>query len=103
MEYKLNKIDTEIRTTINEQTSEGKIHAKRSAELNSEGLKERMLKENRKQKDKKKEAFSLSKYAISNKTIEVRAFKSEAIEIQVEKEEKNNNNSDRGMFIDTRR
>jgi hypothetical protein len=103
LEYKLNKIDTEIRTTINEQTAEGKIHSKRSVELNSENLRERMHRENNKQKYKKKEPFSISKYVKGKKTIEVRAYKSESIEIQVEKEEERSENSNKGIFIDIRR
>jgi hypothetical protein len=102
LEYKLNKIDTEIRAAINEQTSEGRIHAQHSTELNSERSKDNMQKESKKEK-KKQEAFNISKYIKKNNLIEVRAYKSESIEVPVEKEEENNKGSDKGLFIDIRR
>jgi hypothetical protein len=103
LEYRLNKIDTEIRTTINEQTAEGRIHAKQSVELNNQELKDKMLKEKNEKKDKRKEAFNISKYVKGNKTIEVRAYKSESIEVQVEKTEENIEGASKGRFIDIRR
>jgi hypothetical protein len=103
LEYKLNKIDTEIRTVINEQSSEGRVHAKQRTELNSEELRERMQKEDKKRKSNDKEAFSISKYVKGNKTIEVKVYKSESIEVVVERIEESRELSDKGVFIDIRR
>lgn len=103
MEYKLNKIDTDIRNTINEQTKEGKIHSKQSVEINSEGLKGSNHRSKDKHKEKKKEPFNISKYVKGNKTIEVKAYKSDSIEVDAEKEENKNKGSGKGLFIDIRR
>lgn len=103
MEYKLNKIDTDIRNTINEQTKEGKIHSKQSVQINNEGLKGSGNRNKEKHKEKKKEAFSISKYVIGKKFVEVKAYKSESIEVDVQKEEDKNKGSGKGLFIDIRR
>lgn len=87
MEYKLNKIDTELRQKINEEAKEGKIHSKTALNINISKDRQNKNKyfEN---KNKKKKEF-----------IEVEAIKVESFETEATKEETN----ERGIFIDIRK
>ena len=105
MEYRLNKIDTEIRHSINEETSEGKIHTKKGISVNKD--KERDKESGQQQgshKEETKGKINVSKYIGTNEKIMVEAVKVQNIEVQAVKEgsikeEKNY----KGSFIDIRR
>jgi hypothetical protein len=103
VEFRLNKIDTDIRQKINEKAREGKIHAKNEISVNTDGREERG--QNNKQKHQKpKEKFNLSKYTSKNSKITIEAVKIESIEIKAEKEHKGNSKDQyRGLFLDTRK
>lgn len=101
MEFRLNKIDTDLRQKINDQTREGKVHTKNGILIQKHKYEERRGQKNRKRNPKEK--FEIKKY-IKNKKITIEAVKVEKISIKAEKEEAlKNANEYRGVFIDSRR
>ena len=94
MEFKLNKIDTELRNKINAAAKEGKVHTK-----------DRKLNIN-KDKDGKneKQKFHLPDKKESEKKFSVDAVKSENINVEafVEENEKDEENITKGRFLDTK-
>jgi hypothetical protein len=103
MEYRLNKIDTDIRAEINRQTKEGKVHTKKGIKISSDKSKDHNQSKGH-QKKEEKEGFDLSKYNNKDsKTIQVKAYKGTNVEVEAEKEEDSGEDSYRGRFIDIRR
>lgn len=102
MEFRLNKIDTDARQRINEETSEGRIHAKKGILINqNQGDKKR---EQGKQKKKPEETFSISKYTSDKKKVSIEAVKVENVNVSAEKEDSGNNSTEyKGLYIDIRR
>ncbi|WML35502.1 hypothetical protein [Clostridium sp. OS1-26] len=100
MEFRLNKIDPEVRQRVKETTSSGKIHTKSGIVTNkdNENKKNRngedFSSELEKQKDKRKE-----------KIFSVDAVKVEEVEVSVYKEEKEglSENEVRGYMIDVKK
>jgi hypothetical protein len=100
MEFRLNKIDPEVRQRVKETTSAGKIHTKSGIVIN----KDNQNKKNNNQESfdselekqiKKKEKKILSVDAVKVQEVEVSAYKEE-IESQVKDEEA-------GHVLDVRR
>jgi hypothetical protein len=101
MEYRLNKIDLDIRQDINNETREGKVHSKKGIKVGKDKSEDRRGK--KEQQEKLKEKFNLSKYVKSGK-ITVDAVKVENIAIQATKEDGQHSKDDnRGLFIDARK
>lgn len=101
MEFRLNKIDTNIRQKINDETKEGKVHAKAGINIEKRTYDERNQQNNNKRK--KQEKFSLTKYT-SGKKISVEAIKIKSVDIKAEKEENLKSAAEyKGLFIDSRR
>ncbi|NMM61274.1 hypothetical protein HBE96_00870 [Clostridium sp. P21] len=98
MEFRLNKIDPEVRQRVKETTSAGKIHTKSGIAINKDNKKNKngqdFSSELEKQKDKRKA-----------KKIYVDALKSEEVEVSVYKEEKEDLSKDeiKGYIIDIRK
>lgn len=82
MEYRLNKIDPEVRNKVNEATSAGKIHTKSDIVIN---------KDRKKSKEDNDAEFEeeLKKQKKENKKILVEAVKVEEVEILAFKEADN--------------
>ncbi|NLM35183.1 MAG: hypothetical protein GX206_07065 [Clostridiales bacterium] len=101
MEFRLNKIDTDLRQKINDQTREGKVHTKNGILIQKHKYEERRGQKNRKRNPKEK--FEIEKYT-RNKKITIEAIKVEEIDIEAEKEELLKNADEyNGVFIDSRR
>ncbi|WP_163193279.1 hypothetical protein [Clostridium thermarum] len=101
MEFRLNKIDTDLRKKINDATAEGKVHTKKGISIDKRSYEER--REQRNNKRKPREKFNLEKYT-KGKKISVEAVKIEQIDVAAEKEENLQNAAEyRGLFIDSRR
>lgn len=96
MEFKLNKIDVEIRQRVKDTTKPGVIHRKGSISINKEG--------NPKENSKSYEEFKdkLLKYKKNHK-ITVGAFKNDQYEIEVFKENLEKEKRSIGNFIDTKK
>lgn len=103
MEYRLNKIDMDIRKDINDETKEGKIHSKKGITVSKENNDKKQNRQE-KHKGKYKEKFDLAKYNNPNMKITIEAVKTESLEIQAVKDEQNSSKSEsRGLFIDIRK
>ncbi|GAA0724329.1 hypothetical protein GCM10008905_18060 [Clostridium malenominatum] len=95
MEYRLNKVDMEVRQRIEDTTREGMIHRKKELKIDKDA------------KDKKEDKdFSdeLKKYkGKKKKVILVQAEKIEEIDVEAIKYKGEENNLSRGRFLDTKR
>lgn len=90
MEYRLNKIDTEIRERIRKITAAGKVHHRRKVES---------LKNS--SEDKK---FNLPQKKFKNKKILISAIKDRKVSIEVEAYRENSiNEMAKGNFLDIRK
>jgi len=96
MEFKLNKIDVEIRQRVKDATKSGVVHRKDSITVN----KDRNPKDNSKTYEEFK--GKISKYKKKHK-ITVGAFKNEQYEIEVFKEALEKEQKKIGNFIDTKK
>lgn len=100
MEYRLNKIDTDIRQRINDETKDGVIHRKTEVKINrDEANKEKNHEHPQKEK---REKFSIEKYVKKTGKIVVQAEKVEEINVNAEKESKGSCDY-KGQFIDIRK
>lgn len=101
MEYKLNKIDMELRERINDATSEEKIHRKKEIQR-VKGKKN----DDRKNENSKEEAkFVLPKRPLKGSKIIVTSLKDNDNSIDVDAIKENTETSiiDKGNFLDVRR
>lgn len=100
MEFRLNKIDNELRNEINSKTKEGKVHTKEGIAINKESG---QGKEGRNQQ-LQKEKFNSFKYAKNNNKIFVNAMKVQDIEVKATIDHKNTTKETyKGSFLDTRK
>lgn len=93
MEFRLNKIDPDLRQQINDATSEGKVHSKNSLSVNKDANRE----------NKKNFMHKLEKYQKDKKKLTVDAVKSENIEIIAFKEEDDETDVPKGIFLNDKR
>ena len=96
MEFKLNKVDVEIRQRVKETTKSGVIHRKESISVN----KDRNPKDNSKSYEEFKD--KLLKYQKSHK-ITIGVFKNTEYEIEVFKEALEKEQKSIGNYIDTKK
>lgn len=102
MEFRLNKIDTNLRQRINEETAEGKVHSKQGTLIQSNKYDAKRLAKNGKRKTKEK--FNISKYVKGKEKITIEASKVQDVDVKAEKEENISGLSNyKGLFIDSRR
>lgn len=99
MEFRLNKIDLELRDKIKEQTKEGKVHSKQNITINKQdrdnNSKDRAFYEQLKKQKKNK-----------NKNIKIKAIKyvkGENLNIEATKEEIEGKATIVGTIIDTKK
>lgn len=100
MEFRLNKVDPEVRQRVKETTSAGKVHTKSGIVIN-EDYKDRG-------KDRQgdfKSELNKFKQGKNKKPILVKAVKMEEIEVKAFKEEKSNISKDieRGTILDVKK
>lgn len=99
MEFRLNKIEPDLRQKINEETKEGKVHSKKGIAINKDKSEERQRRN--KEQQKPKEKFNLSKYVKEGKKITINAIKTSEISIKAEKQDEEKlQNLYKGVFID---
>lgn len=104
MEFKLNKIDPEVRQRVKETTSAGKVHNKAGIFINKDN-------KGRKKGNQGEFNSQLNKYKKDDKNdknkkrVFVEASKSEKIEVKAFKEEGENLSKDdkRGTILDTKK
>jgi len=96
MEFKLNKIDVEIRQRVKDTTKAGVVHRKESISVN----KDRNPKDNSKSYEEFKD--KLLKYKKDHK-ITVSAYKNQQYEVEVFKENLDKEQKSIGNFIDIKK
>ena len=92
MEYKLNKIDTDLRIKVNEMSKSGVVHTKKDITVNKD-------KNKNEDKNKEQKEFKLSNY--NNKKIVVEAEMKNEVEVEGFYEEKELEPT-LGRFLDSR-
>lgn len=92
MEYRLNKIDTDLRQKVNNITKEGKVHASQNITINKD----------KREENKEHKNLELKRYNKSKK-LAVDAVKVSDIEIEAFKESADITNKDKGKFIDVKK
>lgn len=97
MEFRLNKIDTEIRQVVNDATKDGKVHGNKDLTKINRDRKKGKREENQ-------EEFKKQLKSVKNKdaTFEVQAVKVENIKINASIE-KDAVDLSQGRFLDTKR
>lgn len=97
MEFRLNKIDTDLRQKVNDMTKEGKVHSKNGISINKQKNADESEKKNfgefyKKEQEKK-----------NRSKISVEAVKTETIEVEAEKRTDDDTRNLTGVFLDTRK
>lgn len=94
MEFKLNKIDTELRQQVQDSTKEGLIHRKKEIIINKDS----------KEENKEKFQQSLKKYSKKNtKKLSVTAEKIEEVIVEAFIDNDSKKEATRGRFLDIKR
>lgn len=102
MEFRLNKIDTDLREKINAETREGKVHPKKEISISRD--KGQHKEPNKEYKEKESDnKFSLSKYMNKGKKISIDAVKVEKVKVDAIGEEPMSKEEYRGLFLDARK
>ncbi|MGO5065117.1 hypothetical protein [Clostridium sp. LCP25S3_F8] len=99
MEFRLNKIDLELRDKIKEQTKEGKVHSKQNITINKQDR-------NNNSKDRGFYEQLKKQRKNNNKNIKIKAVKyvkGENLNIEVTKEEIEGKTTIVGTIIDTKK
>lgn len=98
MEFRLNKIDPEVRQKVNETTSAGKIHTKTGIVINKDSKKNKEDNEADFEEELKKQKKR------EKKKISVEAIKVEEVQIPAYKEaDSSSEDENRGHFLDVRK
>lgn len=92
MEFRLNKIDTDLRQKINDNTKEGQVHAAQNISVNKD----------KKEEEKQKRNYKMERYNYSKKLV-VDAVKVTNIEIEAFKENVDMQSEDKGSYIDVKK
>lgn len=92
MEYRLNKIDTDLRQKINDAAKEGKVHGTKNVAINRD----------KKEEKKEKKDHKLERYSKSKKLL-VDVVKTENIEIDAFKEKTDIQERIIGSYIDIKK
>lgn len=101
MEFKLNKIDTDLREKLQEQTRDGKVHSKDGIKIETQ-IDSYKYREPSKEKKKDKHKESFKEVIKEQKTVTVEGYKPEEIQVEVTKEKDSKENY-RGIFIDVKK
>lgn len=93
MEYKLNKIDSELRERVNEITKEGKVHSKQNILISKD-------KKEQKKKNSRDFKSELIKYDAKGKKLTVNAYKTQSSDVEAFRDEED---VSKGIFLDVRK
>jgi hypothetical protein len=92
MEYRLNKIDTDLRQKINDATREGKVHGTKNIAINK----------GKQQEKKKNKDCKFEQYNKNNKFV-VDAIKAENVEINAVKKKVETDEASKGIYLDVKK
>lgn len=101
MEYRLNKIDMELRERINEATSENKIHRKNQIQR----IKGKKSDDRKNEGSSQYKKFVIPENSTKGKKIMITSVKdiNKHIDVEAIKDENETNTTDRGSFLDVRK
>lgn len=91
MEYRLNKIDTDLRQKLNDAAREGLVHGTKNVAINKD-----------KREEKKKKDYKLNQNH-KIKTLVVEAVKSESVKINAFKEKVEADEASKGGYLDVKK
>lgn len=94
MEFRLNKIDTDLRQRINNVTKEGKVHGAKNISISKD------VKEQKKNKQEFKKYMEQQK---NKDKLLVEAVKSENVQVEAYKEGSEAEDLEKGVFLDTKK
>lgn len=100
MEFKLNKIDTDIRRKMQEEIKEDKVHFSKKTDKNKDIVQEKEFAEKEKKEQSKDESTKISNKFI---TVEGTKYEGQSIKIQVEKVENINEMNSKGRILDAKK
>ncbi len=100
MEFKLNKIDVELRKTPVPEKTEKKVHRKDKIVISENPLRHKNQRDKKKQQ--KEQGFDLEQYK-GQKSITVGAEKSEEIKVEAELKKSYDKSKYKGIFLDKRK
>jgi uncharacterized protein YcbK (DUF882 family) len=92
MEFRLNKIDPDLRQKINDAAREGKVHGTKNIAINKD----------KQQESKKNKDYKLEQYDKNNKLV-VDAVKTENVEINAFKEKVEADEASKGVYLDVKK
>lgn len=92
MEYRLNKIDTDLRQKINDDAREGLVHGTKNITINKD-----------KQEEKKKKQNYKLEYQDENKKLVIDVVKAENVEVDAFKEKIENKEAFKGVYLDAKK
>ncbi|WP_373898287.1 hypothetical protein ACER0A_007965 [Haloimpatiens sp. FM7315] len=95
MEFRLNKIDTELRQKIKDTTKPGKIHRKNEIKVSDD--------KNKKFSRDKDFAYKLKKAKDNKKKVVVEGYKADNLDVEAFKDGIQYEGENRGIFIDTKK
>lgn len=100
MEFRINKIDTDLREKLKEETKDGKVHRKKELKLENNGYREKN-KDSSHKNNHSEESFA---EMVKKQRVIIDAVKGQTLEVQVEKEPSTCDDINyRGVFIDTKK
>lgn len=103
MEYKLNKIDMELRMKINEATKEGKVHGKTDL-TDSDVDKDAIQETNEEKNSKEKTTFkNLKMYSNNKKKLCIDAIKIETVQVEANRDLEEKEFLNKGVLLDIRK
>lgn len=100
MDFRLNKIDTDLREKLQEETKDGKVHRKKKLKIDDNSYREN----NKDSSHKNKHSEESFAEMVKKQKVTIDAVKGQTLEVQVEKEPSICDDINyRGVFIDTKK
>lgn len=103
MEFRLNKIDMDLRKKLQEETIEGKIHRKKEIVIENTNYKQKKQK-NKKHSNKEKENNQFKDIVKKSKKITIDTVKFKSYKVDAEKDlSLNKSKASKGIFLDIKK
>lgn len=102
MEFKLNKIDTDIRRKLQEQNKEDRVHSSKSINVKKDLVKEKKHLDEREEQRKKREGDTKEKNK-NTITVDGVRYNEQSVYIDVEKTEKISEENSKGRILDAKK
>lgn len=100
MEFKLNKIDTDVRRKMQEEIKEDKVHFSKKTDKDKDVVQEKEFEEKNKKEQHKAKSTEVNKKYI---TVKGTKYEGQSIKIQVEKIENIDEVNSKGRILDAKK